>query len=138
MAKKWYKYKMRYLLVGQNLDSSCLLRFTIITVLCFLRLKRIYDSIICILLDIPCYYITIYKFCNYISFKNLDPYPFFQKVCSSIYRIIPQIGLISKVLFGWSDSNWNGDWRGWRTEEIDVLLWCIIWDFLIRNINLFC
>ena len=30
--------------------------FTIITVLCFLRLKSKYDSIICILLDILCYY----------------------------------------------------------------------------------
>ena len=43
--------------------------FTIITVLCFLRLKSKYDSIICILLAIPCYYPTIYKLWNNISLK---------------------------------------------------------------------
>ena len=44
--------------------------FTIITVLQFLRLKSKYDSITCIFIGYSiCYYATIYKLCNNISFK---------------------------------------------------------------------
>ena len=74
--------------------------FTIITVLHFLRLKSKYNSIICILLDIPCYYATIYKLCNNISFKIRTLIHFSKNFVHPYTVKSRRLGLISKALFG--------------------------------------
>ena len=63
--------------------------FTIITVLRFLRLKSKYDSIICILFDIPCYYDTKTKKINIIT------------ECGN--KASPRKVIVEWILSAWSD-----------------------------------
>ena len=148
--------------------------FTIITVLRFLWLKSKYGSIICILLDIPCYYATKTKKKNKLKnvIINLPSIPsknhhrmdtkcmerylmqnhpkVIQILCVDNYTSCgwwwpnPLLQARRKSTrsnlgwYCWSDYHWNADWRGRRGRRRNwcILLWCIIWDFLIRKMLL--